>query len=208
VSLRIELLEAFETLFAEIRDEVRARIRSLAFAVSGDWRHVFRLGDWKEKIERLIRPIVEKFKISRRDKEAQIAKASEAAATYEKNISRAVEQAAEKANTVEQLTAIVDDSVWLDRASGWSEDMYWSLDQNEQLAGVAAQPAKYTLKRWVTQDDERVRQSPRADHVMMHNVVVPIDHQFQLITGLADFPGDPNLGVEDRANCRCYLIYE
>lgn len=62
--------------------------------------------------------------------------------------------------------------------------------------------AGFTHKRWISERDERVRES----HVECDKQgAIPIEHKF--ING-GRFPGDPNLPVSEVVNCRCWLVGE
>ena len=61
-------------------------------------------------------------------------------------------------------------------------------------AGLAA-------KSWITQRDDRVRDS----HGAVDRDVVPAGEEFMVGGYPARFPGDPRLPIEQRINCRCIL---
>lgn len=68
----------------------------------------------------------------------------------------------------------------------------------ENAGRMDAMLARGGSKRWVTVQDERVRDS----HAALHGVVVPVDQPFD--NGLM-FPGDPSGPPEEVYNCRCSL---
>lgn len=60
------------------------------------------------------------------------------------------------------------------------------------------------IKIWRNMDDERVRETNKADHVKMEGQTVPVDENFVGITGAAGMaPGSLGRAEED-INCRCY----
>lgn len=63
----------------------------------------------------------------------------------------------------------------------------------------------YTHKQWRTQGDDRVRDT--AWHDIIDGVKIPIDRQFEAIGLSADAPADLSLPLEERINCRCYLVF-
>lgn len=68
------------------------------------------------------------------------------------------------------------------------------FDASFQASGVAA-------KSWITQRDDRVREA----HVAVDRDVVPIGGLFNVGGFDARFPGDPQLPIELKINCRCLL---
>lgn len=57
--------------------------------------------------------------------------------------------------------------------------------------------------RWVTQRDERVRPA----HQVADKNTILLGHEFSIDGHPARFPGDPNLPIRLRINCRCYLAW-
>ena len=68
----------------------------------------------------------------------------------------------------------------------------------ENAGRMDAMLARGGSKRWVTVEDERVRDS----HAELHGMVVPVGEEFP--NGLM-FPGDPSGPPEEVYNCRCTL---
>lgn len=68
----------------------------------------------------------------------------------------------------------------------------------ENAGRMDAMLARGGSKRWVTVQDERVRDS----HAELHGMTVPVDEEFP--NGLM-FPGDPSGPPEEVYNCRCTL---
>lgn len=68
----------------------------------------------------------------------------------------------------------------------------------ENAGRMDAMIARGGSKRWVTVQDERVRDS----HAELHGMVVPVEEEFP--NGLM-FPGDPSGPPEEVYNCRCSL---
>lgn len=58
------------------------------------------------------------------------------------------------------------------------------------------------LKEWKTMRDDRVRDS----HVEADWQRVPVDSPFEVGGHEAQYPGDPSLPIEERANCRCVIV--
>ena len=69
---------------------------------------------------------------------------------------------------------------------------------------TAAKQSGLTMKTWVTEQDSKVRDS----HRKVHGMTIPIDKKFKVGKGKAMYPGDPNLPVGERVNCRCTLRYK
>ena len=79
---------------------------------------------------------------------------------------------------------------------------------HEQAERVKLEQSKfmgYTHKKWNTQSDERVRRT--KFHNQVANKVIPVDSQFKGGGIKADYPGDIDLPVGERINCRCYITY-
>ena len=68
------------------------------------------------------------------------------------------------------------------------------FESSFRAAGIAA-------KSWITQRDDRVRDS----HGAVDRDVVPSGEMFMVGGYEARFPGDPRLPIEQRINCRCIL---
>lgn len=68
------------------------------------------------------------------------------------------------------------------------------FESSFRAAGIAA-------KSWITQRDDRVRES----HGAVDRDVVPSGETFMVGGFEARFPGDPRLPIEQRINCRCVL---
>lgn len=68
------------------------------------------------------------------------------------------------------------------------------FESSFRAAGIAA-------KSWITQRDDRVRES----HGAVDRDVVPAGEMFMVGGYEARFPGDPRLPIEQRINCRCVL---
>lgn len=60
-----------------------------------------------------------------------------------------------------------------------------------------------TWKRWVTMADEKVR----AGHAEAHGQTVPVHAAFSVAGYAAQYPGDANLPIGQRARCRCVIAY-
>lgn len=73
-----------------------------------------------------------------------------------------------------------------------------AINGAENAGRMDAMLARGGSKRWVTVQDERVRDS----HAELHGMVVPVDEEFP--NGLM-FPGDPSGPPEEVYNCRCSL---
>lgn len=73
-----------------------------------------------------------------------------------------------------------------------------AINGAENAGRMDAMIARGGSKRWVTVQDERVRDS----HAELHGTVVPVDEEFP--NGLM-FPGDPSGPPEEVYNCRCTL---
>jgi len=79
---------------------------------------------------------------------------------------------------------------------------------HEQAERVKLEQSKfmgYTHKKWNTQRDERVRRT--KFHNQVSNKVIPVDSKFKAGGITADYPGDIELPVGERINCRCYITY-
>jgi uncharacterized protein with gpF-like domain len=57
-------------------------------------------------------------------------------------------------------------------------------------------------RSWLATQDDRTRDS----HAVMDGVSKPIGQKFSVGGHEADYPGDPSLPIEERANCRCATI--
>lgn len=73
-----------------------------------------------------------------------------------------------------------------------------AINGAENAGRMDAMIARGGSKRWVTVQDERVRDS----HAELHGMVVPVEEEFP--NGLM-FPGDPSGPPEEVYNCRCSL---
>lgn len=73
-----------------------------------------------------------------------------------------------------------------------------AINGAENAGRMDAMIARGGSKRWVTVQDERVRDS----HAALHGAVIPVDEPFG--NGLM-FPGDPSGPPEEVYNCRCTL---
>lgn len=63
-------------------------------------------------------------------------------------------------------------------------------------------------KTWCTMEDERVRDTTRADHRRMNGVSIPVEEEFDLGNGVkTEEPGSSGSAAND-INCRCFLKYE
>jgi hypothetical protein len=76
---------------------------------------------------------------------------------------------------------------------------------NETAKVERSKSRGYTHKQWRTQGDDRVRST--AWHDVIDGVKVEIDKSFEAIGLSADSPGDLSLPIEERINCRCYLVF-
>ena len=76
---------------------------------------------------------------------------------------------------------------------------------NETAKVERSKSRGYTHKQWRTQGDDRVRNT--SWHDIIDGVKVPIDKPFEAIGLIADNPGDLSLPIEERINCRCYLVF-
>lgn len=71
--------------------------------------------------------------------------------------------------------------------------------------GVTAQRL---FKTWQTMEDERVRDTNRADHRKMNGVSVGMDEEFNLGNGVkTKVPGQSGSAAND-CNCRCFVVYD
>lgn len=65
-----------------------------------------------------------------------------------------------------------------------------------------------SVKRWNTQEDNRVRNTDHASHVDMEGQTQDINVKFNLVPfGETDCPGNSGIADQD-INCRCYCTYE
>ena len=72
------------------------------------------------------------------------------------------------------------------------------------IAGWRTDPSTMDgFKRWLATADGRTRET----HTVAHGQVQPIAGLFEVGAGMADYPGDVNLPVEERVNCRCAVVY-
>jgi len=63
-------------------------------------------------------------------------------------------------------------------------------------------------KEWITGKDERVRATEKANHKVMHGIIVPYHKDFMLPNGNSGFaPGMIGEAVDD-INCRCFWIVD
>ena len=69
-------------------------------------------------------------------------------------------------------------------------------------------PVLQMYKTWRSMRDERVRQTPKANHRKMDGVSIPVKERFDLGHGVTtDVPGNSGDPAND-ARCRCILIYD
>ena len=69
-------------------------------------------------------------------------------------------------------------------------------------------PALQMYKTWRSMRDERVRQTPKANHRKMDGVSIPVKDRFDLGHGVTtDVPGNSGDPAND-ARCRCVLLYD
>lgn len=69
-------------------------------------------------------------------------------------------------------------------------------------------PALQMYKTWRSMRDERVRQTPKANHRKMDGVSIPVKDRFDLGHGVTtDVPGNSGDPAND-ARCRCILLYD
>lgn len=69
-------------------------------------------------------------------------------------------------------------------------------------------PVLQMYKTWRSMRDERVRQTPKANHRKMDGVSIPVKDQFDLGHGVTtDVPGNSGDPAND-ARCRCILLYD
>lgn len=206
MSLQSELNSAFDQLFSEIREEVvrQVFVNYRTFSVRGS-REVFDPGKWRDKVRKLIKPILDKFFGYRRSFDFT-GVVEDAAGRYAQSVAEAVEKVAEKAKTVEDLAEKVRGIAELNRQDLWAEVEIHAIEQALELEEQLRSNAD-GFKTWNTQNDERVRNSVHADHVMMNGLTIAVSYKFELVSGYADAPGAVTLSPEDRINCRCYLTY-
>lgn len=68
--------------------------------------------------------------------------------------------------------------------------------------------AQRLFKKWNSMEDERVRDTSKANHRRMNGVEIPMDEEFDLGNGVkAKEPGNSGNAAND-VNCRCFLTYE
>lgn len=92
-----------------------------------------------------------------------------------------------------------------------SEDRAVNLALNESNSinnHIELQNAKkqgYTMKRWCTELDDRVRPT----HIEMEGVTIPIDDMFVVGNSLMEMPHDITHGADmsEVSNCRCWCEY-
>ena len=69
-------------------------------------------------------------------------------------------------------------------------------------------PVVQMYKTWRSMRDERVRQTPKANHRKMDGVSIPVKERFDLGHGVTtDVPGNSGDPAND-ARCRCILLYD
>lgn len=98
------------------------------------------------------------------------------------------------------------------------ENEYWTSELRALLVGIDCASAIsnfhdmwYALERgmtnkvWITEGDERVRQT----HQEVDHTDIPINDLFQVGASYLMFPGDMNYGAEAKEviNCRCHLEF-
>lgn len=62
------------------------------------------------------------------------------------------------------------------------------------------------VKEWNSSQDERVRQTTKADHTKLDGKKIPVDQSFKQGDGEGKGPGQMNSKYHD-INCRCFLSY-
>lgn len=115
-------------------------------------------------------------------------------------IQRSVLEGIEKGETMRELTKRVQNEF-----TGVDKKRAGIIAQtlSKAVSGAAhfkeLKDAGYRTKRWVTSDDEDVRDSHRACE---RQGAIPMDKPF--VNGLM-YPGDPKGDAREREGCRCYL---
>ena len=92
-----------------------------------------------------------------------------------------------------------DDDITLARAEMIARtESIGALNEGEYTSALAS--GVFVEKEWMTQGDDKVRES----HAALDGVRIPIEDEFD--NGLM-FPGDQNGDAEEVINCRCTLLY-
>lgn len=91
----------------------------------------------------------------------------------------------------------------LDRARLMAENESNTIWNSEEF--IEAEAMGYAFKTWETAGDNHVRYS----HAEIEGLTIPIDEPFELYSGLAMYPRDSSLGLDDSdiVNCRCSIEY-
>lgn len=66
-----------------------------------------------------------------------------------------------------------------------------------------AEQGQKGYKQWIGRNDGHERRS----HILLNDMIIPIDDKFNVGGIPADRPGDLNLSAKERIQCRCTLIY-
>ena len=82
------------------------------------------------------------------------------------------------------------------------------LKAGEESNNAQNLPILQMYKTWRSMRDERVRQTPKANHRKMDGVSIPVKERFDLGHGVTtDVPGNSGDPAND-ARCRCILLYD
>lgn len=82
------------------------------------------------------------------------------------------------------------------------------LKAGEEPNNAQKLPVLQMYKTWRSMRDERVRQTPKANHRKMDGVSIPVKDRFDLGHGVTtDVPGNSGDPAND-ARCRCILLYD
>lgn len=198
-----EIIPLFYELFDIIREDVVTQIHKniKEYSVRGDVTNLFRVTKWRDFVNTKIKPIYSKY-LSRAKTESAISVINDAANRYATEVAKTAAQSVTKVSTINELVNIIKNMPELNRELVWADTEGAALDEAAALRSTNAK-----FKTWITAEDERVRETVHANHVRMHGVKLPVNHKFQLISGLADAPRDFSLAPQDRINCRCVLVY-
>jgi len=77
-------------------------------------------------------------------------------------------------------------------------------NQTEAVKATDASVRGIKYKQWITQADEKVRQT----HRLLHNQTIGVNDKFNVGGVEASYPGDSSLPIGEKINCRCKLTYK
>jgi hypothetical protein len=129
--------------------------------------------------------------------------AARAAKTSQKQLTRVVNSVLADGGGISDLTTAINQS--------FTFSARWKAQRlaRTELTGVIGRGTThglgsegFTKQRWITAIDGR----QRPTHERAHGQEVTIGKKFHIGAGWAEFPGDPNLPVGERVNCRCTTV--